>query len=130
MSDLYCPTCGAKLPAHVSGCPWLREQRMAEARAGRDEGMARASANAGDDWAQYAYEWLYDYCLHHHTMFTDDLWALGLEEPPTTKRALGGVVRRLAGDGVIMKTNLRRPRTYGHLADGPVWRSLIDKTNA
>lgn len=111
--------------------------RIAAARAARDRGMQQA-ADGLAAWLIYAREYLLAYLREHPTMFTDDLWGLEppLREPPPTvegkprRRALGPVVLKLVREGVIVKSGQVRPRTFGHAADGPVWRSLIFGTES
>lgn len=106
------------------------QARIAKARAARDEGMDQAARHASDQWNRYAWDFLYAYLKTHPTLFTDDLWQsdgnpAGLRRPPTTMRAFGPIVQRAAREGLIVKTGEYRPRTFGHLAEGPVWRSLL-----
>lgn len=108
--------------------PWLNgnsySRRLGEAAAGRDQGMAQVDANADAEWKQYAEDWMFRYLRTHPTMFTDELWDLGLEEP-REMRALGPVVLGLQRQGYIVRTEETRPRAHGHLAYGPVWRSTL-----
>lgn len=104
------------------------QARIERARAERD--VALDAVGAVDGWCAYAYEYLRRYLTAHQFLFTDDLWASdtnpdGLVPPPTTMRAFGPVVQRAAREGLIVKSGRYRPRTYGHLAEGPVWRSLL-----
>jgi hypothetical protein len=94
------------------------------AAADRDASMAQVEANADESWKAYAEDWMIHYLKRHPTMFTDELWDLGLEEP-REMRALGPLVLGLARQGYIVKTGETRPRANGHCAHGPVWRSLI-----
>lgn len=107
----------------------VHQDRIARAREERDAALAQVAGNAGDDWNTYAWEFLIDYLIHNETLFTDDLWAIGdgpgLRQPPTTMRALGPLVQRAARRGHIVKTGQYRPRTFGHLAEGPVWKSML-----
>jgi hypothetical protein len=86
--------------------------------------MAQVDEAADAAWKEYAREWMIWYLKTHPEMFTDDLWDLGLEEP-REMRALGPITLSLYHQGFIEKTGRTRPRLFGHLAHGPVWRSLI-----
>lgn len=96
----------------------------AAAGAARDDGMTRAYEGSDVAWREYAWSWLIDYLHDHPEMFSDELWSAGLEQP-REMRAFGSLVRKAATAGMIVKTGRTRPRHFGHLAEGPVWRSLI-----
>lgn len=94
------------------------------AREARDAGMAQVDEHADPAWKDYARDWILAYLRTHPTMFTDDLWAAGLTKPHQM-RALGPIILSLARQGHIVKTGRYRPRTLGHLAEGPVWHSNL-----
>lgn len=106
------------------------QSRIDRARAERDAALEAVEIGAGETWTKVAWEYLVDYLIHNEYLFTDDIWQTdtnpdGLAQPPTTMRALGPLVLRAARAGHIVKTGRYRPRTFGHAAEGPVWRSTL-----
>lgn len=98
--------------------------RKRQARRARDEALERVEAAAPAQWTERAYAFLVDYLRHHETMFPDDLWEAGLEEPHEL-RAIGPVLLRARRAGLMVKTGELRQAVRSHLTERPVWRSLI-----
>jgi hypothetical protein len=94
------------------------------AKAGRDKGMASAEQHSGEEWADYADQFIEDYARSHRTVFVDDLWDAGLVEPPSP-RALGPRMLAASRRGLIRKTDRVRPSVRSHLTGKPIWISLI-----
>lgn len=64
---------------------------LAAATRRREDGIARSQRAAGADWSERALAFVREYLRTHATLFVDDLWSAGLEEP-TSPRALGAVM--------------------------------------
>ena len=101
----------------------------AEARVEGEAGLALAEENSGDEWSDYADEFLHSYCRSHMEMFTPDLWEAGLEVP-VSPRAMGGVMQRAIKEGVIRVITHRgmiccKTNPYRHNATTPVYESLV-----
>lgn len=69
------------------------------------EAIERAHRNAQEEWQERARSMVTTVANAYPESFTaDDVWDCGLEQPPNDPRALGGVFRRLAREGLIEKT--------------------------
>lgn len=81
---------------------------------------------ADNDWTKMAYAAVRQVAQRQPEFTPDDIWATGLQKP-SEARALGGVLRRARGEGLIEKTGrvqpTRQPESHG--TDVTVWRSLI-----
>jgi len=105
-----------------------RSTELAQAR--RDTGIAHASRGAGETWRAYAIAFLEDYLKTHTTLFVDDLWRAGLNEP-ASPRALGAVVQHASRSGwcVQVKTPegfvAARPSVRSNMQLKPVWKSRL-----
>lgn len=121
---IYIPRARPQTNGHQEVNGNLYAEQLEQAAVDRDLALARVEAAADEEWKDYAYDFLYQWCVNNPEMFTDELWALGLEEP-REPRALGPVVLKLQRQGIIVRTVETRPRAKGNLAYGPVWRSLI-----
>ena len=95
----------------------------------RDTGIARASASSGGDWKEYALAFLECYLRIHSTLFVDDLWAAGLEEPQSP-RALGAVIKTAQARHWIEELRrgdliLAKPSTRSNMQLKRVWKSRL-----
>lgn len=56
--------------------------------------MTTPTPTTGNEWTTYAKDWLYEYLTTHETIFGEDLWSEGLEQPPRPHdgRLLGPVL--------------------------------------
>lgn len=61
----------------------------------RDTGIQVSSENSGVDWKEYAINFVRTYLKIHPSLFVDDLWKSGLDEP-SSPRALGSVIQHAA----------------------------------
>src|SRR5215207_6905228 len=97
----------------------------------RDEGIARAEANAEPPFNEVALELLREYAEHHRIVFCDEVIdAIGDRLPEThDKRALGGVYRKAASNGWIHKSQDYRLSNSSNRSPKPVWISLIYRGN-
>jgi hypothetical protein len=86
--------------------------------------MAELEEHTDPTWATNARLFLAEYLRTHPTMHVDDLWEAGLE-PPEEMRALGAVIQWAARRELMTKTSERRPSVRSHLAEKPVWASLV-----
>lgn len=91
-----------------------------------DQAIARAAANTDDGWNDLAYNAILSVARTTETFISDACWATGLPEPHEP-RALGGVMRRAARDGLIVGTDEFRPsrRVGCHAMPRRVWKSLV-----
>lgn len=95
-----------------------------EARSGREVGMLRSERRAGEEWKDYADEFIFVYLTMRRELFCDDLWEAGLEIPAQPK-ALGPRLVAAAREGWMVKSGQYRPSVRSHLQVKPVWSSLI-----
>lgn len=100
-----------------------------DARAKRDDGMARADANVDDGWRRRTEQSLHLYLVHNAEFFVDDFWTATDLQPPEhgTSRALGPIVQRAARAGWIVKTGAARPSVRSNMQLKPVWRSTLHR---
>jgi hypothetical protein len=103
----------------------------ASARAGKEEGMARAEANANPDWKAFMLEQVRLVCMEQPRFTSDDVFARAAEssDAPSTHegRAFGPVMMRAAKLGYCRPTNLtmRSSRASNHSRPIAVWESRI-----
>lgn len=95
-----------------------------EARAARDEVLARLDAVTDPEWKDMARLMLIELAETRAEFFADDLWATGLPWPKSA-RAAGSIWQWGAQTGLIEKTGEGRPSVHSNLSEKPVWRSLI-----
>jgi len=91
----------------------------------RDEGIANAEKAAGLEWSRAAYDELRKFLQMHKTMHSDDFWAWANVKFPKEGRALGAVFLRASKNKLMRKSGQYRPSIRSHMADSPVWASLI-----
>lgn len=91
-----------------------------------DEAVERSYAAADDDWRDRASSAITRCASKYAEFTTDEVWAEGLEQP-LEGRALGGVMRRAARDGIIKKTDRVRLSTnpIRHRRPMAVWQSMV-----
>ena len=97
-----------------------------DAEEARDEAIARVERGAGD-WVQRARDAATMVALARFDFTTDDVWdALG-DDRPTEPRALGAVMKQLAGEGRIRATGEYRKssRVDCHARPVAVWRVCL-----
>lgn len=110
----------------------MEQLTLDDAREGRDKGIADALDHADHEvkhWRDLAYTYLVSYCRRHGEIFTgedavDASKRDRMIEPPNDK-AWGGVIKRAALAGVIVKVDTNGVRRKGHTSPCPRWRSLI-----
>ena len=100
------------------------------ARARRDEGIQRSAETAGNEWLDYARDFLRQYLTNHPTLHIDDLWSSGLVEPESM-RGVGHVIREAKTVGWIEHITTpegwvcAKPSVKSNCQLKAVWRSLI-----
>ena len=98
------------------------------------QGIDQAAESAGEAWQREATKFVRRYLLNNATMHVDDLWDAGLPEP-TSKRALGHVLRQLSRDGWIQHQTtdegdiVARPSASSNGQLKAVWKSEIYPKN-
>lgn len=96
----------------------------AEGERRRDVALAQVELNADDRWMEAA-EAAVRFCARTMDDFTsDDVWArLSGVPAPHEPRAMGAVMRRLAKDGVVVRTDRTRDseRPEAHRGPKRVW---------
>lgn len=102
---------------------------FAAAKEKRDAGITKSSETAGENWKKYAIGFVRLYLERNATLFVDDLWDAGLQEPASS-RALGAVIQYAAAQNWIRKQFshgliLSRPSTRSNLQLKPVWKSNL-----
>ena len=100
------------------------------------QGIDQAAESAGEAWQREATKFVRRYLLNNETLHVDDLWEAGLPEP-TSKRALGHVLRQFSRDGWITHQTtdndeiFARPSASSNGQLKAVWKSeLYPQTNA
>ena len=104
----------------------MAESTLFDAEEARDEAIARAEAGAGD-WVGRARDAVQLVALARFDFTTDDVWdALGGDRPQEP-RALGAVMKQLAGEGKIRATGEYRKssRVDCHARPVAVWRVVL-----
>lgn len=99
------------------------------AESARDAGIAASEKTCGDEWREYAIEFLKSFLRTHATMHVDQLWEAGLRRPKSP-RGLGAVIQFAATEGWMEKQEshgcvLARPSTNSNMQLKPVWRSNL-----
>jgi hypothetical protein len=105
-----------------------------EARKQADAGMKRAADHANEThsgWTDEAYSFLLSFARAHEFFISEDVSGAAKRSPlasPPTDRAWGGVYRRAAKAGIIVKdgTGISN-RRHGSVC--PRWRSKIHQGN-
>lgn len=98
-----------------------------DAEEARDEAIARVEAHAPEGWVHRAKDAVALIALARFDFTTDDVWnALGEDRPPEP-RALGAVMKKMAGDGTIRATGEYRKsvRVDCHARPVAVWRHVL-----
>jgi hypothetical protein len=95
----------------------------AEADAKRDEGMDASEGNSGEEWAEYAHEFIVKHLRVHEELFSDNLWIHGLEMPKSP-RALGSRFTTIARLGLMESTGTYRNSVSSNNSARVLWRSL------
>lgn len=98
-----------------------------DAEEARDQAIARAAAAAPADWSQRARDAVMLVALARFDFTTDHVWdALGEDRPPEP-RALGAVLKAMAGERLIRATGEYRKsvRVDCHARPLAVWRVVI-----
>jgi len=104
----------------------MKEQGdLFEADQKRKDGIAQAEESAGVEWCNRAYEDLRQFLQLHPTMHSDDFWEWTKVPFPKDGRALGAVFLRASRNNLMRKSGKYRPTIRSHMADSPVWASLI-----
>ena len=111
----------------------FNEQKQKEASDARAEkGIQESSENAGEDWKAYAIDYVEDYLRKNPTLFVDDVWNSGLEQPVSC-RGFGAVIKYAAKAGWMVEQRwmgliLAKPSVNSSGGLKPVWKSLIYKS--
>lgn len=95
-----------------------------EGRRARDEALAQVEENADPEWLDRARAVVLALAAKRGDFTADDVW---IHLPATREpRALGAVMRQLADEGRIIKTETFRPSTRPERHAGPmaVWLGL------
>ena len=94
-----------------------------DAEEARDEALARVAAGAGD-WVGRAREAVRSVALSRFDFTTDHVWEVLGDDRPAEPRALGSVMKAMAGEGLIWSTGEYRKsgRVESHARPVAVWR--------
>lgn len=111
------------------------EERLAKALAEAELALKQVSGEMSDDetkaarraWLAYGEAWIETYCLSHEFVFSDDLWAAGLDPAGFDSRIVGAAMRRLIKKGTLVESGIAKRRTLGRGAPGTVWRSTTHR---
>jgi hypothetical protein len=105
--------------------------RQADARAARDEGMARVEEHAEPGWNDTMYALVEEIVRRQVTFTSDDVFDLaelrGVAHGTHDRRAFGPVMMRAARDGLCRKANVAAQpsrRASLHASPRAVWVSL------
>ena len=95
----------------------------------RDDGIQRSRDSSGEEWHEYALEFVRRYLERHRTLHVDQLWRAGLQEP-NSPRALGAVMQAAAKRNWITAIRahggtVARPSTRSNMQLKPIWRSEL-----
>lgn len=102
---------------------------LQQAQDERDAAIEQADANADAQWKLRALNIVERLAKDQPMLTTDDVWKEGLDLP-REGRALGGVMLRARGAGLIAKIpNAYRPSVRRHCSPIQVWRSLVYGVN-
>lgn len=94
----------------------------------REIGITKSSEHSGEDWLEYAKDFMIGYCTENEYIFCDDIWKAGLEKPESP-RAFGAVMRHALRNNWIIKTDQARPSVQSNLSLRMVYKSLIYLTD-
>lgn len=96
-------------------------------KAARDAGIAQSYGASPQPWKDLAYDILETLAQNQQEVVSDDVWNAGLPHPPNSGTALGGVFKRAAKAGLIVKTDRVRitAQVKSHGSPMTVWRSLV-----
>ena len=112
-------------PSRESEQPGLFDMpTQAEALKGQQDGLQRSTSRSGEDWLNYAKEFLRVYLLDHEKLFCDDVWDSGLERP-ASPRAFGAAMKHAKKCGWMEEAGESRKSKQAHMAIRVVYRSLI-----
>ena len=95
----------------------------------RDDGIQRSRDSSGEEWHEYALEFVRQYLRRNRTLHVDQLWRAGLQEP-TSPRALGAVMQEAAKRNWITAIRahggtVARPSTRSNMQLKPLWKSEL-----
>lgn len=104
---------------------------MTEARAARDEGIARVTTAADPEWVERARAAVEQVASAHKVFTADEVWLTGLDRP-REGRAMGAVMLWAVRQGLIRKTDRVRPSTIrsNHCKPQHIWESLVAEAAA
>lgn len=94
------------------------------AQARQEDGIARAVDHSGEIWRTYATEFMRDFCRRNREVFCDDIWADGLERPPSP-RAFGQIMKDAIRYGWIVKTDRFRPSVQSNNSARQIYESKL-----
>lgn len=102
------------------------DDQIRSATEAQHAGMARTDEAAGEEWREYADDFIYAYLVTHKYLFVDELWDAGLQGPEgASDRALGPRFRHAADAGWMVKTGEARKSVRSNMQLKPVWRSRV-----
>ena len=96
----------------------------------RDNGIQMSSEASGEEWSEYAIEFVRNYLIRNSTLHVDALWQAGLSVP-VSQRALGGVMQHVIRSGWVTKIvttegyTAAMPSMSSNQQLKPVWRSML-----
>ena len=98
-----------------------------DAEEARDEAVRRVERAAPEAWMQAARDATVQVALSRFDFTTDDVWAALGDETPPEPRAMGAVMKALAGEGRIRATGEYRKsvRVECHARPVAVWRVCL-----
>lgn len=101
-------------------------ESIAEARAERDEAMAKVHSNADPIWLAAAWDAVCKCARLNKTFTVDEVWDYIPDTISThDSRAMGPVIKRAQTEGVIEKTDAFLPSIRRHATPQRVWKSLV-----
>jgi hypothetical protein len=98
--------------------------------AARDAGIKQSAETAGDEWGEYAVEFIRTYLESHRTLHVDSLWDAGMTEPKSA-RGLGAAMQKTRTAGLMEPIVTpegwiaAKPSKRSNMQLKAVWRSLI-----
>ena len=98
-----------------------------DAEDARDEAIGRVGDAAPRDWMEDAKAAAIGVSLARFDFTTDDVWQVLGDQAPPEPRAMGAVMKSLAGDGLIRPTGEYRKsvRVECHARPVAVWRLVL-----
>ena len=90
-----------------------------------EAGIAAAVTSAGSEWVAYALSFVEKYLKENATLFCDDVWQAGLDQPHD-KRAFGYVMKKAITEGWMVKVG-SRPSVQSNLSLRHVYASMLYK---